>query len=303
MRVIRKIKDIHIDKKSILTIGNFDGVHKGHQKIINKVVKEAKTQKVQSVVLTFANHPAVFLNKISPLFLMQNKEKEEFFKRLGVDIVIFLKFTDSLAKKSASDFLKFLFDRIFIFKIVVGENFYFGKGNQGNVDFLREQTSVLDYKFVSVPLLKEKTFFISSSVIRKLILKGDVAQANKLLGYQYSIEAIVVKGKQLGQTLGFPTLNFNMKSLKKVIPSSGVYKTKTQIGKKFYNSFTFINTVEVKPVFETFVLKFDRNIYGQTVRVYFEQFLRKPKKIKNLEELKHQIQLDVYQGGSQHGFY
>ncbi len=299
MRIIDQVKDFSsIKDKVVLVIGNFDGLHRGHVRIIRYAVKEARKKHAKCFALTFLNHPACVLKGVEPLLLQTNAEKVKMMEELGVDGMLLLKFTEAFARQTPRQFLERLTSRIRIIKICVGENFFFGKGNSGNTDILRKQGKELGFALKAFSLLHDDKLkvTISSTNIRHFLLAGETVKAGKLLGYPYSLESIVVQGERLGQTIGFPTINFNIASMTKTIPKDGVYEVTVQIGKAKKKGLTYIGPKSVanktSRVFETWIQGWAGDLYGKSVTVSFGSYIRPPIRFKNKEELMEQLSKD-----------
>lgn len=284
-------------KGSVVTIGNFDGIHLGHQALVKKAVAEARRKKIKSVVLTFEPHPVqVLAPQVAPLRLNTPRQKLEMLQKLKVDTVVIEKFTATFARQSALDFFnKCLIQRLKCRTILVGYNFTFGAKRQGTIETLE----VLGFQSrvgirIVEPYLAHKTL-VSSSLIRKLVGEGKMEEATRLLGRHFYLEGIVEKGFQRGSQIGIPTIN--LKTQQECLPQSGVYATWTQIGKKIFKSVTNVGS---NPTFgnqslsvETHVLHFNKRIYGKSVSVLFVKKLRDEIKFAHADDLKKQISRDI----------
>jgi len=282
--------------ETYIALGNFDGLHIGHLSLIKKVVELSKKNNKKSMVLTFKNHPLSIINSsLKPKLLMSKGTKIKFFESLGVDIVNFINFDCSMMKMMPEDFLKNLQYYYNANGIVVGFNFRFGYKNQGNVDLLSSLKDKLNFKtYVMEPVIFDNEV-ISSSRIRKLIAEGDVSSANKMLMESYGVAGKVVKGRQIGRTLGFPTLNLEIED-SFLIPGRGVYHTVTNINNKLYKSITNVGVNPTvngqKLTVECHVLDFSEEIYGSSVNVHFINRIRDEKKFNSIDELKEQLNKD-----------
>ena len=286
-------------KKSILLIGNFDGLHLGHQKIFKEAKRYSKKNKLKIGVLTFDPLPIMFFNKKIKNYRLINKEQKLFLlKKIGVDFVINKKFNRSLSKVKSKDFIKkIVFKKINPKFIFVSNNFRFGKNREGNVEELKKKGKDFKYRVIKPNPLTHKAKIISSTRIRKLLQKGKIRDANKLLSRNWSISGFVSKGKSLGKKLGYPTCNIKIKDY--IIPKIGVYPVKIQIkdSKKILNG---IANLGYRPTFggkklilEVNLFGFTGNLYKKILKVYFCGFIRSEKKFKNKFLLISQIKKDL----------
>lgn len=282
--------------ETYIALGNFDGLHMGHLSLIKKVVELSKKNNKKSMVLTFKNHPlSIIDNSLKPKLLMNKGTKIKFFDSLGVDIVNFINFDCGMMKMQPEDFLKNLQYYYNAAGIVVGFNYRFGYKNQGNVDLLYSLKDKLNLEaYVMEPVIYDNEV-ISSSRIRKLISEGEVASANKMLMESYAVNGKVVKGRQIGRTFGFPTLNLEIDE-SYLTPGRGVYQTVTNIGGKLYKSITNVGVNPTvngqKLTVECHVLDFSEEIYGSFVTVHFISRIRDEKKFNSVNELKEQLNKD-----------
>jgi len=282
-------------KKSSLAIGNFDGVHKGHQ----KVFKYAKKDKLKFGILTFTPLPVMFFNKkIKNYRLASEDEKFRLLKKFNVDFVVNIKFNKNFSKMTANNFIKnIIYKKINPRKIFVSNNFKFGNKRKGNVSLLRRFEKIYDYKLFKIAPDKHKKKIVSSTKIRKLLQKGNINLANKLLSRTWLIDGYVVKGKKLGRKLGYRTCNIRIKNY--VLPKAGIYAVKLLIGskKKLYPGVAYIGsrpTFEGKEVFlEIYIFGIKKNLYKKKLRAYFVKFIRPDKKFKNSSGLVNQMNKDV----------
>jgi len=282
--------------ETYIALGKFDGLHIGHGSLIKEIVKLAKENNKKSMILTFKNHPlTVINNSLKPKLLINNDMKLQFFKDLGVDIVNFINFDNNIMKMQPEEFLNNLLHYYNAKGIVVGFNFRFGYKNEGDVELLTSLKSKMNFEaYVMEPVIYDSEV-ISSSRIRKLIGAGNVAIANKMLMKPYRITGRVIKGRQLGRTIGFPTLNLELDS-NYLIPGRGVYHTSVSIDGECYNSITNIGlnpTVQGENLsIECHVIEFNQDIYGKVVNVTFIERIRDEKKFNSLDELAKQLKRD-----------
>jgi len=284
-------------KNPVLTIGNFDGVHKGHLALFNKVKERASLIDGQSVVMTFEPHPIkVMAPGNGPPLITPTQQKLKLIENTGIDIILCIPFTKEFAMISPQGFVKdLLVDRIGLKEIVVGYDYCFGHKRSGDIDLLRKMGN--DFGFtvhVLDPIFLDETL-VSSTSIRNLVQKGHLAEAKKLLGRDYQVCGTVIKGKNRGgRLLGFPTANLQL--IDELTPKLGVYTVKVLIGEKVYNGLTNIgyNPTFGNNVFsvETHILDFSGDLVGKTIRVNFIERLRDEKTFKSVEDLAEQIKKD-----------
>lgn len=279
-----------------IALGSFDGLHKGHMTLINKVVDEAMADGLKSAVYTFKNHPlTVAKPELAPKLLMDTKQKIHLLKSKGVDITIFVSFTMKYMQTTAEDFIKNLISEYNAKGFVVGFNYKYGYQNKGNVDTLREMSLKYGFKLFVLDAALSNDDIISSTRIRNLILKGKMKEANKLLFEPFMIRGEIIGGKKLGRKLGFPTANMSYDT-KYVIPKTGVYYTNIIVKGKQYNSITSVGynpTVNGESLsIETYILDFDEEIYGEEVQLYFIEYMRDEIKYETLDLLIDQLKLD-----------
>jgi riboflavin kinase/FMN adenylyltransferase len=283
--------------KSVITLGNFDGLHLGHQELVRKVISRAKETGSQSVVVTFRPHPLKILapEKCPPLLSIY-EEKIRLFEQLGVDVLVKIPFSLEFAKMSPEDFVKgILCDLLGAKEIFVGFNYRFGRGREGNITILKTLGKRLGFTVREVEQVSLEGEVISSTKIRRLLKDGEVEHAARLLGRTYAITGIVVKGDGRGKGLGFPTANIAPKHA--IIPADGVYAVRLLVRDKFYDG---IANIGMRPTFdkhdraiEVHVFDFNEDIYGEDISLYFIGKIREEKKFGSPEELIGQIRTDV----------
>ena len=277
-------------------IGNFDGVHLGHKEIISLLNKISAEKSSKSCIITFEPHPQKVLSKKEVALITPFDEKVRLLEQQGVDVTVCLKFTKELSKLSAEDFVSEVLVKILRIKdIVVGPDFMFGKNRSGNADLLGKLGEIYDY---NTEVLQPKVIddeIISSSLIRRYIVDGNIQRVNKLLGYRYFIRGVVIEGEKRGRKIGFPTTNLN--SPWELLPKPGVYATYALVGDKSYQSITNIGYRptfgENKLLIETHIFDFSKEVYGQDISVEFVKRLRDEKKFGSVDDLVNQIKLDI----------
>ena len=287
-------------RKPVLTIGNFDGVHKGHLVLFDKVKARAKAIGGESAIMTFEPHPIKVMKPGNgPPLITPIKQKLDLLSKAGVDVIFCIPFTREFASISAEDFVKgILVDRLGIEEIVVGYDYTFGYQRQGNIRLLQEMGKKLGFKVHVVEPVQLDHKLVSSTSIRKLVREGNLSEAKKLLGRDYQICGTVVEGKNRGgRLLGFPTANLEL--IDELIPKEGVYAVTAIIDEKLYYGVTNIGhnpTFGANPLsVETHLLDFSRDILGKTIRVNFIQRLRDEKTYSDFKELANQIGEDIEQ--------
>ena len=282
-------------KKSSLAIGNFDGVHKGHQ----KVFKYAKNTKLKFGILTFSPLPVMFFNKkIKNYRLASEEEKFRLLKKFSADFLVNIKFNKNFSKITAENFIKnIIYRKINPKRIFVSNNFRFGNKRKGNVNLLKKFEKKCGYKLFKITPDKYNKKIVSSTKIRKLLQKGNINLANKLLTRTWFIDGHVVKGKKLGRKLGYRTCNIKIKNY--VQPMAGIYAVRLSIGikKKLYSGVAYIGS---RPTFEgnevlleIYIFGIKKNLYKKKLRVYYVKFIRPDKKFKNSSRLIRQMNKDV----------
>ena len=273
----------------VVTIGNFDGVHLGHQALLTEVKKRAHDLKLESAVITFEPNPKDYFSQNKPQTRISSlREKIELFNEIKIDRVHIIKFNQEFSKVTANEFISVLIKQLKVKEIVVGEDFCFGVGREGSIKQLSESSMELNIK--NKILIDGKR--ISSTLIRNLLANDKLDEANKYIGRPYSISGKVVHGEKRGRKIGFPTANIHMRHNRP--PLKGVFAV------KFQNHFGVANLGirpsikgEKKLQLEVHLLNFSSDLYGQHVSVIFLKKLRDEKKFKSLDELKEQIKLDV----------
>lgn len=297
MTIIKSLDEVINVENTVVTIGNFDGIHKGHIKLIKEAVKEAKTKNYKSVVFTFENHPMRYFRADSIKHIITNEEKVKIFEDLGVDIVFMIPFDEYMTKISATDFVKtILHEKLKCKMVIVGHDFTFARNKEGNANLLESLGKNYNMKVKVIEPIKIKGRRVSSSYIRNLINDGNVSEIKDFLGRNYFLEGEVIHARKIGRTIGFPTANLKAED-KLIIPKNGIYAVKVYIKNKVYYGATNIGynpTVNGKALsIETNIIDFDEEIYGEIIKVEFLDRIRDEKKFNSLDELKSQLRKDV----------
>lgn len=283
-----------------LTIGVFDGVHRGHRAIIEKLVRKAHEADAPAVVLTFHPHPASVLTGKEIHCLTTPDERADLLAALGVDVVITQRFTPALSTASAHEYMSTLKRSLGLSRLLIGYDFALGKGREGNAARLTEIGSELGYSVEVVPAVSDESGVISSTEIRKLVSTGNVTEAGNLLGHRYQIGGEVIHGAGRGKKINFPTANIDYPE-QKVIPANGIYACWATLGEERFMGAT---NVGFNPTFtperktasvEAYLLDFDRDIYGEHLKLEFVARLRDELKFDSVEALVEQMHRDVKQ--------
>ncbi len=301
LKIYKNFNLSKIHKKSILLIGNFDGLHLGHQKLFKLAEKYSKKHKVKFGVLTFDPLPVMFFNKkLTNYRITSNLQKNLLFEKAGVDFVIVSRFNKSFSKISADNFIK----KIIVKKInpnfiFVSNNFKYGFRREGNVAKLISKENIYNYKIIKPSPLKKGKKIISSTLIRKLLQRGELKNANKLLGRNWSIIGVVQKGRRIGKKLGVPTCNIDIKNY--VIAKPGVYSVRVKVNNS-NKIFKGIANLGYRPTFgekkillEVNLFNFSGNLYNKSLNVSFYSFIRSEKKFNDHQDLIKQIEKDLKQ--------
>ncbi|WP_101772993.1 bifunctional riboflavin kinase/FAD synthetase [Peptostreptococcus faecalis] len=293
MIVFNSIEEINIPFDTCVTIGNFDGVHIGHQVLIKKAVEYSKKHNLKSVVFTFLNHPVNYFKPGYLKNLITPEEKRKIIEQLGVDVYVCITFDEKMTKINAKEYVeKIIIEKLNSKMMIVGHDFSFAKQKEGNPELLCEYGEKLGFgvEVVTPVLLNGER--ISSTAIRKYISEGDMVSAQHLLGRYHAVEGVVVKARQIGRTIGFPTANI-VPDKDKIIPQKGIYATLAVVDGEVYCGATSIGTNPTvngkKLSIETYILDFDKTIYGKTLRIEFIEKMRDEIKFESKDELKKQL--------------
>ena len=299
MKIYNNLNLNKIHRGGVIAIGNFDGVHMGHQKVINEAKKKAKKNKLPFGIMTFEPVPVMFFNKkIKNHRINSLEQKKNQLKKFDLDFLIIIKFNKLFSSLSAENFIKKITDKNIKSRyLFVSKNFKFGFKRQGNIQTLKKYEKKYKYKNIITKPSKKNNKTISSTFIREKIRAGKIIEVNKLLNRKWCIEGKVIKGDKRGRKIGFPTCNLSLEDY--VVPLLGVYavKVKTPCFAK-----DGIANIGYRPTFngqnlllETNIFGISKNLYNKVIKVSFRKFIRKEKKFKNLEILKKQIQQDIKQ--------
>lgn len=284
--------------KSVVTLGTFDGVHKGHQSILDKVTQAAKSLGADSLVLTFFPHPRMVLQSSENIKLLNTiEEKAELLKKHGIQHLVVHEFSKEFANLSAEDFVKkVLVDQFHTQKIIIGYDHKFGKGRSADISDLEKFGEKYGFEVEQITAQEIDHLTVSSTKIRKALDKGDMRLANEYLGEPYSFSGIVVKGKQIGRTIGYPTANFFIEEDYKLIPADGVYVVKSTIDEEDVFGMMSIGTnptLGINPrTIEVNYLHFTKDLYGKKIRVAILEKIRDEATFDSLDALKKALAQD-----------
>ncbi len=299
MKIFHGIENANISRPTVLTLGVFDGLHLGHQRIMQTVVERAEATGTVPTAMTFDPHPRAVLHpENAPPLLQTLDQRLAAFEFLGIEQAIVIRFTKDFAKQEATEFLReIIHKRLQAKEVYLGKNFEFGRNRGGNIELLKKMSAELGFYAAEVPEIRLRGQRISSSKIRHLLSDGKVNSARRMLGRPYGVEGVIIRGNQRGHTIGFPTANLKPKN--RVIPKFGVYATATLIDDGWRRSITNIGVrptfeKDVEPSIETYIFDFDGDLYGDVLRVRFLHHIRDERKFSGIDELKAQIEKDTH---------
>lgn len=300
MQVCTNINQLPTFKNAVITIGTFDGVHKGHQQIIRQVKEEAEEIGGETVIITFHPHPRSIVPGREPVSVLTTRaEKIELLGKMGIDYLVIIPFDLNFSQQSATSFIQnFLVEKFHPHTVIIGYDHRFGKGREGDYQLMEKMGNHFGFSVKEIPEQVLNDVAVSSTKIREAIMNGEIESANNYLGHAYFFEGKVVEGKKLGRTLGFPTANIEVDDTEKLIPSNGVYAVEIQIEHSLDLLKGMMN-IGFRPTaggtsrtIEVHVFNFAKDIYGKPVRVFVEYFLRKEIKFPGLDALKDQLKND-----------
>ena len=298
MNVVNGIENYIANSKSILTIGTFDGVHLGHQKIITSLVTKAKQKSLQANILTFFPHPRMVLQKESNLKLIDTlEEKQNLLSELGIDNLIIQPFSKEFSKLTAIEFTRdVLVSELGMSALMIGYDHRFGKNREASVEDLIRYGQSYNFEVTVIPAQDISSITVSSTKIRDAIKISNFKKVNQFLGRPYELNGKVIKGNGVGRTIKYPTANIEIKEIYKLIPPKGVYLVKIYLGK---NEFSGMMNIGNRPTInglnqtiEVYIFDFDKDIYGKNLKVCFLKKIRKEKKFDSLPSLKSQLKKD-----------
>ncbi|MFC4478119.1 bifunctional riboflavin kinase/FAD synthetase [Flavobacterium chungangensis] len=298
MKLFHSINDFQSTKKTILTLGTFDGVHIGHKKILKRITENTENGKYESLVLTFFPHPRMVLQEKSEIRLLNTiGEKIKLLEATGIENLIVHPFNESFSRLTAEEFVRtILVEKFQIQKIIIGHDHRFGRNRTANIDDLIAFGIEYGFEVEQISAEEIQDVSVSSTKIRNALNEGNMALANEYLGYNYFLNGTIVKGKQLGRTIGFPTANINIEEDYKLIPKIGVYVVKATINNE--SLFGMMNigfnpTVNgEKQTIEVHLFNFDKDIYDQNIEVSLLHYIRDEQKFSSVDALKAQLHQD-----------
>lgn len=296
MQILSNLFEIKLSKATIATIGTFDGIHIGHQKILNSLSRFAKENSLKSVVITFDPHPRKIINKKNSIELINTiEEKKEKLKTLGIDYLIVQKFDEKFSETEANKFVEILKNNINIKKLIVGYDHRFGKNRNADINDLKKYGKELNFEVIEIDALEIEEVNISSTKIRSAIKEGNIRLANSYLGYNFFLSGEVVKGHSRGKELGFPTANLKIDE-DKIIPKNGVYLVKSKID---HQDIYGMMNIGYNPTFnnkskkiETHFFNLNKNLYGKIIKIELLEYIREEKRFETVDDLIQRLKLD-----------
>lgn len=290
-------------KRPVVTIGTFDGLHRGHRNLLSKLKNYARKIHGESVVMTFWPHPRWVVDTPNrPLQLLNTlEEKEEILEAKGIDHLIILHFDNQLAQLTPNQFIQEFLIPLNIHHLIVGPDHQFGKNRDGSLTLLNEKAQTYNFSIEQHTLTTSQNIKISSTKIRELLNRGLIRYANELLGYPYTIRGKVVEGDKIGHQLGFPTANIALQESYKLIPKNGVYAVRVKIRQDIFNGMINIgnrptithSSNHEQPSIEVHIFNFNQPLYHQIIQIYFFGWIRNEVTFSNTEQLKHQLKKDM----------
>ena len=298
MKIYRSIEDYNEVKRSVVTIGTFDGIHLGHKKILSRLIKSSKNKDLNSVVLTFFPHPRIILNKYNEVKMIDTlDEKIIHLNEIGIDSLIIHPFDKNFSLLSANQFIKdSLVDKLKIKHIIIGYDHRFGKGREASVTDLKNYADDYDFTVEEIKAQEIEKITVSSTKIRNSINQGDIKTTEKYLGRYFNLTGKVVKGDGLGKKINYPTANIFIEETYKIIPKDGVYLVETTIKNKLFKGMMNIGHrptigTNVKSI-EVHLFNFNEDIYGQVISIKMISKIRDEKKFSSIQALKEQLVKD-----------
>ncbi len=300
MKVYHSLEEFKSVTNPVLTIGTFDGVHVGHQKIINMLKEQADLIGGETVIFTFHPHPRMVLYPDSHGVKLIQTENEKLAKleRYGIDHVIMYPFSKDFSRLTATEFVRdILVNQLGVKQVVIGYDHQFGKNREGNIEFLKELSDVYDFGVTEIGAQEIDEVNVSSTKIRKALTEGDVLTANIYLGEPFTLEGVIVKGKGFGKGFGFPTANIDLQSETKIVPSDGIYYVKVYHKNDAFDALLSVGSnptigEDNKRTIEVYILDFDRTIYDEIIRLEILEFIRPQIKFESIEALIQQMKQD-----------
>lgn len=311
MKIYYDINDVDFNVNRVITIGSFDGIHLGHQKLLDTLAIQAKTNSLKTLIITFDPLPKTFFNNINnskthyitPSILTTTKEKIDIFAKKNIDELLIIKFNEKISKLTPYDFLKLLLNKVGFKIYVMGENHTFGHNREGNLEFLKEKYNN-KFNIIKVSQQQKNNNIVSTTLIKKLIITENIENVNDFLGYNYFLIDKIVSGNKIGRKLGFPTANIEV-PINKMTPKNGVYLVQIELENisELENKYWGIANIGIRPTIENYnkekrylevhILDFDADIYGTEVNIIFLKYIRAEQKFNNTNALAEQISKDI----------
>lgn len=297
MKYIKNTLDFQLEEPTAVTLGKFDGLHRGHELLMHTVLEYSRNYNVASVAFTFDMPPQNRVEEIIASVLTTNEEKQYIFEKQGIDYLIECPFTQEVMSMEPKAFIAWISKVLQMKFVVVGDDFRFGHKRAGDYHTLQQYEEEFGYKTIVLDKLKDSNRDISSTYVREKIADGNIKKANQLLGYKYFIKSEILHGRKLGRTIGIPTINMILPS-NKLLPPNGVYVTEVLVDGKTYMGVTNVGckpTVSSENIVgvETYIDEFNQDVYGEKIVVSFIDFIRPEQKFANVEELKAQMMSDI----------
>jgi riboflavin kinase / FMN adenylyltransferase len=299
LKVYHNISEFAPKKPMVVTTGTFDGVHIGHQKIINRLKEVAKLYGGETLILTFHPHPRSVLQPDSDVKMLNSQEEKiALLRKFGIEHLVIHPFSVPFSRKSSLEFVRdILVNKLGTQKLVIGYDHHFGRNREGSFEHLLEYGPIYGFDVEEIQALDVDHVNVSSTKIRNALLKGDLDTARKYLIYDYSLKGTVIEGKKLGRSIGFPTANLDVNTYHKLIPANGVYAVRVDVEGVKYNGMLNIGN---NPTFDSYkelhievhIFKFDENLYGKEITVFFKHKIRDEKKFETIDALKLQLEED-----------
>jgi riboflavin kinase/FMN adenylyltransferase len=302
VRIYKGIEDLGAFENSVVTIGTFDGVHMGHQKILSRLNNLAKEIAGESILFTFYPHPrmVVFPDNHNLKLIQTIDEKIDALRDFGLDNLIIYPFTKEFSRLTAFEFVRdILVEKLKVKTLVIGYDHQFGRNREGDLEFLKESAKIFDFNVEEISAEEVQEVNVSSTKIRQSLLNGEIERTNEFLGRSFQCSGVVVEGQKIGRTIGFPTANIDLNNQHKILPKDGVYAVRAEINGIFYNGMmnigfnpTVLSKESTEKKIEVHLFDFDADIYGEHMAVFLYRYIRNEKTFSNLEALKSQLKYD-----------
>ena len=297
MKIVKNIAEYSDAMGLTMSLGMFDGVHKGHQEIIKKLKKHSETHQLESALLTFWPHPRKVLQPEVEIKLLNTlEEKLQLLERFGIQKIFLQEFNNDFRNLSGEDFVKqILLDKLHMKHIVIGYDHHFGKNKSGNFELLEKMASENNFVVEETKAVLVNELAVSSTKIRNALSEGDIITANEFLGYHYPVSGTVIAGKKIGRTIGYPTANIDVDPIK-LLPKNGAYIVDVELNGQMHKGMLSIGTNPTvngtQKTTEVYILDFDQDIYGENITVYFRDYLHDEIKFESLEKLIERLDED-----------